>query len=99
MGRVDRSPLNQAERDRCDAGAPEGRAGRVAGASQFFEGLFDFGELQVEGPEFRRGGVGEVGAQKVAAFASPGLAQFGAVEPPGERGGLALAAAAMGDFD
>ena len=29
-----RERVSRAERDRCDEGAPEGRAGRVAGASQ-----------------------------------------------------------------
>ncbi len=71
----------------------------MAGASQLFEGLFDFGELQVELPELRGVGFAHVGAQEVAAFSAPGFTQFAAIKPIGERGGLTFTPPMMRDFD
>ena len=50
----------------------------------FLEGLFDFGELDVQPPEL--GGVlgREVRSQQVTAFARAGLSQLGGVEAEGE---------------
>ena len=55
----------------------DGTDGQIA--LQFFERLLDFGELNVVFPQL--GGVlsAEVGAQQVAAFTAPDLAQFLAI--------------------
>ena len=65
---VCRSFLNRAERDRCDQGAPEGRAGWVVGASQFLDALLDGGPPVVGAPEGERvlGAAGHPHAEGVA---------------------------------
>jgi hypothetical protein len=60
-------------------------------AFELFEGLFDFGELQVTFPQLGGVGLGEVGAQEVPAFAAPRGAQRFAVEPSTQGGRLGLA--------
>jgi hypothetical protein len=50
--------------------------------AEFFEGLFHFDDLQIKFPQFRSVGLGEVGAQEVMGFASPGDPQGLAVELP-----------------
>ena len=70
----------------------------MAGASQFFEGLFDFGELEVKFPQSGGVGFGEVGAQQVAAFSPPGFAQALALEAPAQGGALGFAFALQVDM-
>ena len=65
---------------------------------EFFERLFDFGELEVKLPQLCGVTVAHVGAQEIAAFASPGFAQFCKIELVGERGGLVFSAAVMLGF-
>lgn len=62
-------------------------------AFELFEGLFDLGELEVKFPQLGGIGFGQVAAQKVAAFASPGSTQGGTVELPTQGGVLGFACA------
>ena len=62
----------------------DGTDGQIA--LEVLERLFDRDELQIEVPQLRRIGFGEIGAQQIAAFAPPSLAELVAAEPIAERG-------------
>jgi hypothetical protein len=49
-------------------------------AFEILEGGFDFHELQIELPQLRRVGRGQVGAQQVAALARTHRLELGALE-------------------
>src|ERR1700687_6415316 len=52
------------------------------------EGGLDLDELDVEPPQLGRVFAGEIGAQQIAAFTPPHLAQLGTIERKAERGTL-----------
>src|SRR5277367_202874 len=52
------------------------------------EGGLDLDELDIEPPQLRRLPPGEIGAQQIAAFAPPHLAQLVAIEREAETGAL-----------
>ena len=70
------------------------KTGRIARiAFERLEGCFDLDELQIELPELRRVGLGEIGAQQIPPLAAPALSELVAIEPERE------ACTALGDFD
>ena len=70
-------------------GEVDGTIGQVA--FEFFECLFNFGELEVVFPKLGRVVPAQVGAKQVAPFAAAGLAQLLSVEAVGEGRGLLFA--------
>lgn len=57
-------------------------------AFEFFEGLFDFGELEVVFPKFSRIAAAQIRAQQITSFTAAGQTQFLAIKVAGERDGL-----------